>query len=332
MILLDWMNFRWLLVLCSFFLYVGWKCHSKKIGVFVSMMCSTGAIWHYYVTQHLEVAPTIWVQMQRDSLFFTLQWCVCLAVVALRIKPKFMWFYWLALLNAALMYYHFAFGGLLRGLGVQSMNNAVFQALLIPFAIRAGASSWGLLIIGLPLLLAQSAMGIMALVVMATLLVLHRLKKWWLLLLPIPTLLFMDQLFFEFFSLNGRGPIWTTALEFFKLYPGAIVWGVGAGSWSSLAPSLQKAYNVSPNQIFIHLHNDYLQMLFELGPIITVLFWGFLLRLGIKSIKLKEPSYMCFWGALAVVSVGSFPFHVADQFILFCLMLSEMQTYDQCND
>lgn len=73
------------------------------------------------------------------------------------------------------------------------------------------------------------------------------------------------------FYISDRWRMWVSSYRYWRSHYGLT--GIGYGRFGSLAGAIQREYGVSTEQIWMSLHNDWLQMLIELGPLFVVFLW-----------------------------------------------------------
>ncbi len=97
---------------------------------------------------------------------------------------------------------------------------------------------------------------------------------------------------FELFHNNGRLELWTLAIDFYQTKVNRFI-GAGLGSYFFYGPGIQFTQNklVSQNLIYIWLHNDWFQILFELGAIGSILSVLFYFSCLMESFK--KPAIFC---------------------------------------
>ncbi len=122
-----------------------------------------------------------------------------------------------------------------------------------------------------------------------------------------------------FLANNGRYEIWTATIQCWKEFPlFQKIFGFGFGSYKALFPMVQP-FNTKQFGVFIHAHNEYLQLLFEGGVAgIAVLLYS-LKGVFTAVCKAKETHL---WGHFAIFmvfmsnAIGNFPFHVSPHGVL----------------
>lgn len=111
--------------------------------------------------------------------------------------------------------------------------------------------------------------------------------------------------------LSGRKEMWAATVKGMSEYPDRWTTGFGLGSYLSYGQNIQKFTDHQFNGgdgYPITLHNDYLQVLFELGWVGLSLWLAFYFRL--VWISRREPWLLAFWASLAVNCFGNFPHHL----------------------
>lgn len=119
---------------------------------------------------------------------------------------------------------------------------------------------------------------------------------------------------------TGRMFWWKQAIGLIKESP---LFGYGIGTWAAYAPLIaKKTGETSP--VFSQMHNDYLQLFFELGLIgIGLLGWAFyeVIQNAVKAIKLdaSDIRFFAIFVGLGINSFGNFPIRIAPLALLFGL-------------
>jgi hypothetical protein len=127
-------------------------------------------------------------------------------------------------------------------------------------------------------------------------------------------------------TITGRVAIWALAVDVWRWaggYP-AVFFGLGPGAWAVYIPSAQQAFGILPTLAFTPAHNEPLQFLFEQG-LVGVALLGLLLWSYRRA--LRGP-YAGALAALAVTTLGMFPFHLA-QLAVPALVLVGLATTDR---
>lgn len=108
-----------------------------------------------------------------------------------------------------------------------------------------------------------------------------------------------------FFQPNGRFKEWHMQMLWWKEH--ANIWlGTGAGSFEIIGPAVDMLYDGRKSSLFLFMHNDYLQALFEFG---IVGFSLFMTLLGVCLWKTRnKPWIFASVVALAVAGSMQFPF------------------------
>jgi O-antigen ligase len=124
----------------------------------------------------------------------------------------------------------------------------------------------------------------------------------------------------KFADTNGRFPVWFASLSWWRKH--ANPWmGTGLGTYYVLGPSLQRAYLPDQNGHLLWMHNDWLQILFELGWVglaLLVLMGVWAIARAVRNGRLWLASSLA---AYAVVAAGNFPMHVPTLALLGILLV-----------
>jgi len=195
--------------------------------------------------------------------------------------------------------------------------NATTISLMLPLVF-----SWPNLVLGLiAISFTNATMGLLSCVTSATFYLLLKYKKLKLLLIA-PIALFWGWYFCSdnFFSFSGRLPHWQLAYEFYT-EKASLLFGFGNGTFKYLFPMIQEMKGLKTHNIFVFLHSDYIQNLFENGIIGSFLGAIVMIDYFIHTLKTNKKMAM-FIVALACNMFGNFPLHVAEQTIFICLALS----------
>lgn len=122
---------------------------------------------------------------------------------------------------------------------------------------------------------------------------------------------------------NGRFQIWRLSLEYFFNPEKGInpIFGAGSGSYFVLGPTIQLNFGYSPKLVFLFMHNDFLQVLFEQGYI------GILLALAVGVNALRK-SFDRPWLFAALCTYGTimatqYPLRYFASALIGALLLSE---------
>lgn len=131
------------------------------------------------------------------------------------------------------------------------------------------------------------------------------------------------------FPLNGRGPIWSAALQFFRRQ----VWdrqmfGLGAGSASVYLPAIQlDPEKAAPQTLSLWLHNDWFQIIFEWGYVGLFLAVAIFVLLFLKAQKRNEAVLLGY----AVAMVGNPVLHFPLTALVLWAVIQE-EAFDQIQD
>jgi len=115
---------------------------------------------------------------------------------------------------------------------------------------------------------------------------------------------------FPVLSLETRFLGWKSIMKWWASY-GNVYWGMGPGSFEWLAPFIK----LSTGEVFVWMHNDFLQYLFEYGIVGAVLMVSVLARSTFKSWK----TYL--FPTLATMYAGMFAYFPAHFFLSQFIML-----------
>lgn len=182
-------------------------------------------------------------------------------------------------------------------------RNAYFGFLIVPvIAILLASTSMGL---G-TLLVGVGAMGILE--VKKRGLVQFQLKYILPVLLVSPVIVAVSYLFLgkDLFHDSGRFYTWGIAMDWlFKM--GNPVFGSGLGSAELLLPMIQHDTQLVTNEWFIWMHNDWLQIFFELGAV-GISLVGFMYFHAVKA-SLRSPPLFGALMAVSVCALGNYPLH-----------------------
>ena len=129
---------------------------------------------------------------------------------------------------------------------------------------------------------------------------------------------------------SGRFEVWQeVVIQYWNFPLIKKLTGYGLGSFSAIFPLVQP-FNTKQYGVFIHAHNEYLQLLFE-GGIIGVCVLFYLFYVLFRAFKRGLPEYC--WAHLAILtvflanSIGSFPLHLMPHGVIalwsFILIASE---------
>lgn len=108
-------------------------------------------------------------------------------------------------------------------------------------------------------------------------------------------------------SAKVRVKIWALGLWDLGQRPLDALIGAGPGSWYERVPTLQRRFWISGNEWFGHAHSEPVQLVYEFGTVGFACLIGWLLH----HRALWRGRYAGACAALVIVSLGSFPFHVA---------------------
>jgi len=112
-------------------------------------------------------------------------------------------------------------------------------------------------------------------------------------------------------TFDYRLKIWFKSLQ--AVLPRSPFYGLGIGSFARWSPQSAQATNDSP-LVWIWAHNEYIQLLFELGIVGVFFFWRWFkerfqdLRRCVKDVQFRY-AFASFLG-LSIVSFFHFPFHL----------------------
>jgi len=133
----------------------------------------------------------------------------------------------------------------------------------------------------------------------------------------------------NFSSFSGRTEPWRDAYYMWKQSP---VFGYGIGSWSQSAVQIAKIRGYSG--IWYQVHNEYLQVLFELGAagmtLVSIFFLKILTRCHVVYLFRNRNLYPYVAGILlfCVNSMGNHPLHLVPHGPLFAYCLYAVLKYD----
>lgn len=118
----------------------------------------------------------------------------------------------------------------------------------------------------------------------------------------------------ELSSLWHRFAVWTMALTDWMAHP---ILGWGTGAWPLRIPQLQQIHNIYPESVFVQAHHEYLQILYDGGVIGLGLLAGWIWTHRRMCCGTMGGSVM----AIAVNSLGNFPFHVGTTALLSLMVM-----------
>jgi O-antigen ligase len=211
---------------------------------------------------------------------------------------------------------------------------AAYLAFALPFAIKGKHYVFSALIVALTIL-TQSTMGMLSLVAVGLVYVLFYRGFWEALgVCIIGTLgcVLFDTFFPEFnlSSFSGRSEPWADAWSLWKQSP---IIGYGIGSWSEAANQIGKLRGYE--RIWIQVHNEYLQGLFEVGlagmsfiGFYLLRFFGRVHMLYLFRDKTLVP-YIAGAAALLVNSIGNFPIHLVPHGFLLAYCIYQCSNSQQ---
>lgn len=247
---------------------------------------------------------------------------VLVTLFALEINKKmtFKLFEIFAVLDSLLVLI-FGFGAFNNG----SMD-ASFLALMVPVIFWKNGASRRIsvnLLISFPLLAAiVRAGGSTAYIILAVelfVILYHKKKRVIFAFVP-----FVFGVFFigpkVFIHSSGRFTHWKLFMEWWIV--NANIWlGTGAGSFEWIGPHIQK----TDKNIFLFLHNEYLQVLFEYGIFGALIFFGIFLEVFYRA--RKTPWLFVTLSGLSIMFITQFPmrFFISQ---LFVLLLAK-EAYDK---
>ena len=146
------------------------------------------------------------------------------------------------------------------------------------------------------------------------------------LMLLLAGLAFMKE---DFFNDNGRFQIWRISLEYFFDPEKGVnqFFGTGSGSFFMLGPTIQLNFGYSPKLVFLFMHNDFLQILFEQGYI------GLFLVLAVGVCALRKAfdrpwlfAALCTYGAILATQ---YPLRYLASAFIGALLLAEVYGCNQ---
>lgn len=121
------------------------------------------------------------------------------------------------------------------------------------------------------------------------------------------TILFPES---EIFSFSGRLLVWSKAWHKIQYN----LHGYGAGAWFGYYPQ----WKIDYKGVWDFVHNDWLQLLFEVG----IIPFSLIVLAAIRIINRVPMWAACSMGAMMANAIGFFPFHLSALAFLFCLVLS----------
>lgn len=208
------------------------------------------------------------------------------------------------------------------GLMGNSFQASACLAVCIPAIFAQGWWLAGLLGL-LTLLLAQSATGVMAVVLSIFFLLQDRLDRaiW----ASICLLGGLALSFRGFFAFSNRLPIWHQTLHLWKH---RLLFGYGLGTFKLLGVKVQTAAQDAPNAVW-WAHNEWLQIGVELGLIGMVCATAWLLSLLWRARHSGQKIAIATLAASLVLSLSSIPFHLAPTIVVTALALINLAVWTE---
>lgn len=118
---------------------------------------------------------------------------------------------------------------------------------------------------------------------------------------------------------QGRPEVWAAIWKWWKLAPEYHWLGVGAGSGYSMIPFIQKHFQANLPYLFMFMHNEYFQALFELGYVGCALVGITALDAFSRTILKSDFRGFAFLCALIPACFSMFPFR-HDVLLFFCVL------------
>lgn len=106
---------------------------------------------------------------------------------------------------------------------------------------------------------------------------------------------------------SGRFLVWEYTLRFYLCNAPSWLFGLGWGQFREIMPRLQLARGGDPASLFLHAHNDYFQLLFEMG-FVGILALFFLMRFAYAHAN--TPKMKSAWCALFGMAFLNMPLHL----------------------
>lgn len=114
----------------------------------------------------------------------------------------------------------------------------------------------------------------------------------------------------DLFVDSGRMNIWKVTMEWWIQKPQRWIEGTGLGTFFMWGPAVQKEAGVGTDQWWIWAHNDWYQVLFEMGFVLLVSYIWLFIDTARKLFR-KAPYLGISLVALGFVALFNFPMHVA---------------------
>lgn len=131
---------------------------------------------------------------------------------------------------------------------------------------------------------------------------------------------------------NGRFELWGRVMTFYWNHANILV-GFGPGSFELFGPKIQHASNFMTGSWFIWMHNDWLQILFELG-IVGFILWG-LAYVGVcRRVRARKSAYLfASLIGLGVMACMNYPLRQPESIFFGVLLVSlALKRKSKCSD
>lgn len=322
--MLDWYYHIWIITILIVLIASYFKNIKIELIPYYYLM-GFSAFTSFYINRSID--PIFMVQYRNASMigFIQIAFLLYFAMGGLNFIKKYMphlfWF------NIGLTYLCNFLDLKWHGLGINLSLNGTLLSLQLAFVLRR-SKFFAPIAALIAIALTRSSMGLIAIIIGMFFFFLFQpliTKKERIIILTCPIFLIPIFLYLygaSLFSLTGREKIWAIALEYMN-QNNSWIFGHGWGSWAYLGPKMQIDIGWLKHGLFIHLHSDILQVLFESGIVGLSLFgisFGILLT---RFYKRKLMSELYFIIAFIISCIGNFPLRLAPSMILLGLIIYE---------
>ena len=309
---MDWYFIPWAFLA---FVVLILTCIGKPPFWWATAYCMGSSVLGLMVTD-LQIHPTVSIQIKNAMAIGLMQLGTFMGLFLLWRKPVGAAMEWLFWVNLGLTIFCALVPVGFHGLGFNLSLNGTLLAIQLSFAVRR--TPWAALPALVAIGLTGSTMGILAILVAGTLTILFMRTRYTgavLALVGIVVLVLVERYGARLTDLNGRMAIWELALRFMEAKD-SWIFGSGFGSWAYLGPKLQMDSGQTTN-FFVHLHNDFLQLFFEVG-LVGLSLWAIAFAHAFRKSLGREDWVSIFLIIAFLVScVGNFPTRLP--FTMVCL-------------
>ncbi len=146
-------------------------------------------------------------------------------------------------------------------------------------------------------------------------------RQHWKILLPLLALTAGGLLWYRtgnFLSWVERIEVWGAGLKVLLGHWKSALFGFGPGSWYVLSPAVTRKFLDVRAELFVQMHNEYIQLFFE-GGLIALFFLAAWCKRHWRAVFTRPfgPALV----AVAIESFGFFPFHLATTAALACIVV-----------